>query len=293
MLEKIIGLLPSEALKRKICEVDFKFSEKDLLQIIYRYSKTFDERISLLREYSGIVSEETAECVKTYIEFEQSSFKSFSEDLRDCIFELHIKDTPQSYDKRYICLDYVSALSFIDLYNKEYEEIKEPASDKTRYTVIKRHIFSDKTGEGFSEDECGKCVLGKDKTLISVSDYVTFQKFFSCNDLCDSCGQTCPRRTDKVLYPRFLRCYDLVKYTDNEGAVRYGVYSAYYDSVPADYVNLIPLDSEAVYYHRLDKDFNDNVHIEAPLAEPVSPRILDEKMKADYAAVKKYIHDNP
>ena len=48
MTNEIIELLPSSDLKEKIRETNYRFTENELLQIIYRYCPTFDLRLSMM-----------------------------------------------------------------------------------------------------------------------------------------------------------------------------------------------------------------------------------------------------
>ena len=56
MYNEIIELLPSRTLKSKIFETGYKFTETELIYIIYEYAKTFKERGEMLRRFAKTAS---------------------------------------------------------------------------------------------------------------------------------------------------------------------------------------------------------------------------------------------
>ena len=61
MYNEIIELLPSGTLKNKIAETGYKFTETELIYIIYSFAKTFDERNEMLRGFAQSASAEAAD----------------------------------------------------------------------------------------------------------------------------------------------------------------------------------------------------------------------------------------
>ena len=106
MKDEIIELLPSDDLKAVIKEKKHQFSDDELLQIIYSYAPTFDARLELLERFSAFASPNVSALAKAYIKYEQDNFKRFTEESEGFVYELCIKDTPESYEEKYICSSY-------------------------------------------------------------------------------------------------------------------------------------------------------------------------------------------
>ena len=287
MLEKIIDLLPSDALKSKIRQSGWQFSHTDLLQIIYRYAPAFDDRISMLTAFADVAPSDVSDAATAYIKLETQSYKSFCSRTSDCVYELHIKDVPGAYDERYLCADYESALSYIDLFYDEYADIGVKETDKTRYTIVKRHVFSNGTGQCFSEDLRGECLLGKGKTLITVDVQEAFKSLFSCDGQCSVCGKICPHRAGEVQYPCFLSDRDVIKYTDDEGAEHFGVCRGFRGPETSDRIFVTPLEADFIRLRGFDED--NHLHIEAPLVDVAYPDELDDTTRDCYAALIAYL----
>ena len=102
--DKIISLIPSESLKKQIRLSGFQFSDKDLLSTAYHYAPDFETRIELLQMLAQTFSGALKAYVSRLILVQQQMLESFLTREDDVIYELHIKDTPDAYDERYICL---------------------------------------------------------------------------------------------------------------------------------------------------------------------------------------------
>lgn len=276
MLNEIIELLPSPDLKEKIKETNHQFKDNELLQIIYKYAPTFDLRLKLLSKFAQIASSDVSALAKVYIEYEQEKLKRFIEASDGFIYELHIKETPESYDESYICSSYNASLVCIDCFFEEYDA-KE--TEQTRYRIIKRKIFSEcKT---FEEDIYAECVLGANKTILEVSDYHNPRE---CENetLCSECTEICHRRCDTILFPNFVNDQDIIKYYHYEGKPTFGV--CLYTEDLAEDLYVIPLNSTTIRDHLFkdDSDYYDHCHIELPLAKLTTPDELDEVMRKNY-----------
>ena len=288
MTNEIIELLPSEDLKAKIRETGHHFSEGQLLQIIYEYAPSFEKRIELLERFARVAAPDISEQARVFISTQQNNFKNFVEKSEGFIYELHIKDTPDSYDERYLCASYEAALAFIDLFYEKYADIGTKETDESRYMIVKRKIFS---GSGkFEEDNYGECSLGPNKTLLKVDDY---ENEFVCelHIPCSDCDKICPRREYDLLFPCFVCDRALIRYRGHGGEEHFGVSLCDGNNCDelADCLYVIPLDSNAVSYHDFENDFNAHVHVELPLAETASIEDLDETMRNDYLEYLKYL----
>lgn len=292
MIDEIVELLPSKDLKAKIRESGYAFSELDLLQIIYGFAPSFEKRLVLLERFARVSSPEIARCVELYSEWQMRLFQLFCEESDGYIYELHIKEQPDAYDERYICSSYEAALKYIDLYYGEYGDVGSEESEKTRYKIVKRRIYTGDEAQGFCEDEMAVCVLGAHKTVLSVSDTRQWTPYDDykgeCDGDCMDCTKVCPWRADEILFPCFTHDRDAVSYTDHDGNTHFGI-CFQKDESPMDYLYIIPLDSNALRYHAFDEDLQAHEHIFAPLVEVVPLGALDEKMRADYWAYLKHL----
>ena len=116
MKDTVLSLLPSRALREKIREVGYEFTEQELLFILYEYAPTFEERMTLLERFAETASPEIQETVGLIMAWQRRIFDAFRVLGEGEVYELHIKDTPDSYDETYLCGSYEAALAYIDLF---------------------------------------------------------------------------------------------------------------------------------------------------------------------------------
>lgn len=280
MVNEIIELLPSAELKAKIKETNHQFKENELLQIIYRYAPTFDTRIDLLERFLSIAASDVSALAKAYIKYERENFSRFIEAPDGFVYELCIKDTPDAYEEKYLCSSYHAALVCIDRFYEEYVDVDTKETEKSRYKIIKRKVFSE--NDIFEEDAYAECVLGANKNVLEVSDY---RDPADCDSeiMCSECKDICPRRCDDLFFPCFVHNYAVIKYQDYKGLEHFGVNICLGEcDGMAQELYVIPLDSSEIREHCFDADFFDHVHIELPLATLASPDDLDETMRRNY-----------
>ena len=291
MKDTILELLPSRALKRKIREVGYEFSEAELLYILYEYAPTFDEKLTLLDAFAQTASPEIGESARLIAAWQRRIRDAFRICGAGEVYELHIKDTPESYDETYLCATVDAALAYIDLFYDEYDTTEK--GDSTRYRIVKRRIYTGKSGETFDEDYVAECVLDQHKRLLTVDDHADRSPYgigFCEGRDCDTCGKVCLTHHDWVLFPCFTGNEDLVKFTDDKGAMRYGI-NFQWDDSPADCLCVDPLDSLAVRYHSFENAGDDHEHPPLPLVELASIDELDKNMRKDYLAFMEYLKE--
>jgi hypothetical protein len=303
MYNEIIELLPSKTLKDKIQETEYKFTETELIYIIYEFAKTFEERQNLLRRFAENASNEGAKNAIMLADWQNEIYKNFREDSEGYIYELRIREE-EYCEERFICSSYEAALKYIDLYYDEYKDIGVEETEKSRYHIVKRRIYSGKEDEGFSEDGCAECILGAGKIIISVDDTrIICNRHYEVENACEECGFLCPTKVDEILFPCFVKNGDIIKYTqtvyskndiqeqfgERHKETHYGI-ALVNDSEPIDYIYTMPFDSDAVKHHKYDDmaRLEGHDHIYAPLAEVISIDELDEKMREDYFAYMQY-----
>lgn len=132
---RIVSLIPSTSLKNRIKLTNHRFSDADLLSIAYRYAPDFDARIELLQMLEQHFTGELRDYTSRLIQVQRQMLEVFGEPTENAVFELHIKDTPDAYDERYLCKSFDAAFRIIPLFFKEYD-CEENAL--TRYTIVKR-----------------------------------------------------------------------------------------------------------------------------------------------------------
>ncbi len=291
MKDTILELLPSRALKNKIREVSYEFTEKELLYILFEYAPTFEERLVLLDRFTETASPEIGETVRLIAAWQRRIIDAFRVLGEGEVYELHIKDTPDSYDETYLCGSYEAALAYIDLFYEEYDTTEK--GDSTRYRIVKRRIYAGKPEEAFDEDYLAECVLDQYKRVLTVDDEMDRSPYgigFCEGRDCDTCEKICLYDRSWVLFPCFTENGDLVKFTDDKGAVRYGINFQWNDD-PADCLCVDPLDSLAVRYHSFENAGDDHEHPPLPWVEPASIEELIKSMREDYLAFMAYLKE--
>lgn len=288
MIDEIVELLPSADLKTKIRETNYRFTEEQLLQIIYRYAPTYDARLEMLGRFAEIASSDVSALAKVYVEYEQENFKRFTEAPEGFVYELYIKETPDSCEEKYLCSSYHAALVCIDRFYEEYADVDAKETDKTRYRILKRKIFSE--SDVFDEDSYAEVILGEHKAVLEVSDY---KNPADCDSeiMCSECKEICPRRCDDVAFPCFVHNHDIIKYCDYTGKECFGVNLCICNGCDgmAEEFYIIPLDSSIIREHRFNETFYAHQHIELPLAALADPEDLDETMRRDYFAFIEFL----
>ncbi len=299
MYNEIIELLPSETLKKKIAETGYKFTETELIYIIYEFAKTFEQRKNMLLRFAETASAEAAKNAIMLADWQDEIYRNFRENSEGYIYELRIREE-EYCEERFICASYEAALKYIDLYYDEYKDIGVIETERSRYQIVKRRVYSGKDDEGFSEDGTAECILAAGKKLISVDDVrLICNRPYEVENACAECDFFCPAKVDEILFPCFVKDGDIIKYTEkvytgndlqeqypsHHTEEHYGI-ALVWDEEPIDYIYTLPFDSNAIKNHKYDETarLEAHDHIHAPLAEVVSIDELDEKMREDYLA---------
>ena len=291
MINEIIGLLPSGNLKEKIKSTNHQFTESELLQIIYNYAPTFYEKLSMLERFSATASSDVAALAKAYIEYEQNNYNRFVAEDSGFIYELHIKETPDSHDECYICASYKAALVCIDRFYEEYASVDAKETEKTKYKITKRKIFFEENK--FEEDTYAECILGTNKVILEISDCNASSEC-ELDTLCSECNEICPYRCDELKFPCFACGYAIIKYLDDEDKEQFGVSICWDDSCNGlgEEFYVIPLNSQSIREQRFDDNFYEHQHIPLPLATLAKLDDLDENMRKNYLAFVKWLKAN-
>ena len=98
---KIIKLIPSDTLKAFLNESKFRFEEKDLLAIINKYSRNYNEKIALLEEAVFRLADKSAVFhAKKLIDMHKSIYDGFMQPNQDCVYDITIIESDNSPDER-------------------------------------------------------------------------------------------------------------------------------------------------------------------------------------------------
>ena len=290
MINEIIDLLPSADLKAKIKETGYRFSEGNLLQIIYHYAPTFDKKLELLARFAETASPELAALANAYIEFEQDRYRAFTEQTEGFVYELLIKDTPDSYEEQYLCASYNAALLCIDRFYEEYADIDTKETEQSRYRILKRKIFFEENA--FEEDEYGECTLGAGKTVLDV--YYNDESDCDLDVMCEECKEICPYRCDNVDFPCFVKDRALVRYPTYKGKEQFGVCLCLCSENGCNGLTnelyVIQLNSPSIREHRFEDYHYEHDHIALPLVSLATPEELDEFTRKNYFAFMEYLN---
>lgn len=279
---RIVSLIPSKSLKDQIELTNYHLSNEDLLSTAYNYAKDYDTRLELLQMLEQHFTGELRDYTSRLIQVQRQMLESFLEQEENVVYELHIKDTPDAYDERYLCKSFDAALRIIPLFFKEYncEE-----NSLTRYTIIKRRILSEE--DEFSEDEIGELILLAGMRVYSANVWSFDRQAEACSGQCFKCNLPCAV-CHETIFPQFIRHGDAVKFYDFSGEESYGI-AFEPDNQPRSECYVIPLESDAVRYHDFANIHNAHQHIPAPLTERIKEEALPEEMREDYRACLQYI----
>lgn len=279
---RIVSLIPSTSLKNQIRLINHRLSDADLLSTAYRYAADYDARVELLQMLEQQFTGDLRDYTSKLIHVQCQMLEVFLKPEDNTVYELHIKDTPDAYDERYLCKSFDAAIRIIPLFFQEYD-CEE--NSLTRYTIVKRRVLSEEAD--FSDDELGELVMLAGMRVYSVNMWSFDHQAEECAGQCLNCNSPCAD-CHETIFPQFIQHGDAVKFYDLFGKESYGIALAF-NNLPCSEYYVIPLDSDAVRYHDFDNIHDAHQHIPAPLTERIEEAALPEEIRADYKACLKYI----
>lgn len=279
---RIVSLIPSTSLKNQIRLINYRLSDADLLSTAYRYAADYDARVELLQMLEQQFTGDLRDYTSKLIHVQRQMLEVFLKPEDNTVYELHIKDTPDAYDERYLCKSFDAAIRIIPLFFQEYD-CEE--NSLTRYTIVKRRVLSEEAD--FSDDELGELVMLAGMRVYSVNMWSFDHQAEECAGQCLNCNSPCAD-CHETIFPQFIQHGDAVKFYDLSGKESYGIALAF-NNLPCSEYYVIPLDSDAVRYHDFDNIHDAHQHIPAPLTERIEEAALPEEIRADYKACLKYI----
>lgn len=279
---RIVSLIPSTSLKNQIRLINHRLSDADLLSTAYRYAADYDARVELLQMLEQQFTGDLRDYTSKLIHVQRQMLEVFLKPEDNTVYELHIRDTPDAYDERYLCKSFDAAIRIIPLFFQEYD-CEE--NSLTRYTIVKRRVLSEEAD--FSDDELGELVMLAGMRVYSVNMWSFDHQAEECAGQCLNCNSPCAD-CHETIFPQFIQHGDAVKFYDLSGKESYGIALAF-NNLPCSEYYVIPLDSDAVRYHDFDNIHDAHQHIPAPLTERIEEAALPEEIRADYKACLKYI----
>lgn len=279
---RIVSLIPSTSLKNQIRLINHRLSDADLLSTAYRYAADYDARVELLQMLEQQFTGDLRDYTSKLIHVQRQMLEVFLKPEDNTVYELHIKDTPDAYDERYLCKSFDAAIRIIPLFFQEYD-CEE--NSLTRYTIVKRRVLPEEAD--FSDDELGELVMLAGMRVYSVNMWSFDHQAEECAGQCLNCNSPCAD-CHETIFPQFIQHGDAVKFYDLFGKESYGIALAF-NNLPCSEYYVIPLDSDAVRYHDFDNIHDAHQHIPAPLTERIEEAALPEEIRADYKACLKYI----
>ena len=290
MEKKIEGIIIkatcSKSLQKAIATTKFKMTEIDLLVLTYKHAPTYEKRIELLKLIelnadSVLVRKQANECIT----FEEQKLKRFIEDEPNCVFDVRIKDEPNSLEECYLAKTYHGALDKIRFFKKRYSFVRFKESSRTK--IVKRKVVDDLTEKEFNEDWRGEANYKGRAILTEVSH----------EECPDTMLHKAIKRLDRGIkdfthkapkLPRFLKDMDVVCF-DFFGEITYAIIQVFEDASSNDIeyeddcaycIVIAPkifdkqINSEEQFYERI---VGAHQHIEYPRLTIIQPSDLPAK----------------
>lgn len=286
--KEILSCIWSRTLKESLANSGHSFTERELLGIAWHFAPDYEERIRLLGllvSYAPSVSEQ-AELV---IQWQKKLWADFCREVPGEIFELCIKDPPDSYEERYLCANVPACMEMIEQFYQEYDFTIRSA--EAQITILKRKIL--RSGDPFREDETGSCRLGWNNMLLDVTTEERCTEFGPYSP--DSCAPENCVRDIEVCFPPFFSGTTPVRYRMPDGLVHYGLHMPFREASETCYV--IPLDGEMMNSRDYEAHwgYHWHEHICCPFVEKTEPEELPVKLRDNYNSFVAWMEspDNP
>lgn len=285
---EITNCIWSTGLKKRIAEVSYSFSEKDLLGIAFHFSQSFEERIRLLQLLADSklsVSEHAARCVS----WQKESLAAFKQKGGHEVYELRIKVEPDYIrEERYLCDTYDTALQMIDAF---YDNFEIAETGQTRYIIEKRTVF--RSDHLVDDEDLRECVLRSGKVLFTVDSSLT--EYGPCCYSCLDCANPCILNIE-VCFPTFISDRSPVRYRTAYGDIRYGIHLNFgYEDKTKYYYYVIPLNGDLLKLQKFDRDWGRHEHdpVSAPNVDIAAPEELDAELLENYQAFLAWMDSEP
>jgi len=281
LYNQVLDLLPSKDLKQAIANHHTVLKPIELVKIIEGYAKSFDHRIILLEGLKDCTDDRAViEFIERQIQYHLNSRAKFVSEDDGSVFELLIKETPDSYEEHYLCTSISAAMRYIPLFFQEYE--CAPNVD-TYFEIKKRKIIGEH--DAFQEDYIASCYLNDKAEPLTYGACGIKRNY--CDGRCFDCNQTCIYNI-QIGFPIFLDNLALVRYkTGNKHS--YGIHLN--NITDDDTIYVLDLANEVMVYKDFKNDFYAHEHIDAPLVEKVDLQDVPDDIRKTYEAYVSYRHE--
>ena len=255
----------------------YTFSDTDLAYMAYHFTRNLDDRVDLLKQIYELTDDNNLkDMINKAINGIKEEYSNFIKPEENAIFEACIKETPSSWEERYLCKTYEGALKRISLFFEFYRIAIQ--NDSSWFYINKRIAKDCNTVEEFIEDEIGSMTLLKGLVIQDVKYYPTREEK-------DKNSDEYGFLNIEIKYPEILNNFDIVKY-NRGGEVNFAINIINFS---INDLYLIPLDED--YYDEEDLEFiwDSHLHTELPLIEKISYDQLSEKLKINYDKIVNHI----
>ncbi len=294
---QIIDMLPS-SLRAEIEACGYTVPEMDLLRIVYLHAGSFAEQLAyfhVLQEEGD--TEEVRANARLMREHLEQAFSDFKCGAANVVYELCIKDTPDSYEEKYLCATLEAALGAIPLYYELYPGIAKE-SPQSRYRIVKRKVF-DAAGP-LDEDTVSECEYRAGGVLYRIYD----SNAVVCDErgdiICEDCKKICLSRVGvNPCLPKYLRDGDVVAYYQHGKKVfGYDIDLDLYNhadlpkdpSFASEYY-IIPLYENGGDYSSREL-FNMHHHVTAGLVERANLCDLSKRQAEEAEMIRSFLRGN-
>jgi len=299
---KILEATCSKSLQTAILKSKFEISDFDLLILTYRHAPDYDTRLNLLHlikdnSKDSATKERAIKCIA----FETEKLRRFIESEENCVFEVKIKETPNTWEERYLAKTFNGALKKVEYFCQYYECSKMDIN--SRFGIVKRKVIDEIKLEDFGEDWRGEATYNGKSTLLNVlyedlkteilNDGVKCE-FDKCD--CGNCKQPC--FTSKMpKLPQFLKNLDIVCFNDYYGMKQYGVVFVFdiNNNDSDDCAYCIPLDKERIcnrtikskkaFFEKLISGLHE--HVEYPRIDVIKATDLPNDVQKAYQTLMR------
>ena len=152
---QILEATCSKSLQNAIQQSKFEVSDFDLLFLAYKHAPDYNTKLDLLSVIEsnvedGAIKEYAAKC----IDFEKEKLQRFVDPGENCVFEVKIKETPDSWEERYLAKTFNGVLKKVEYFSEYYECTKMGIN--SRFEIVKRRVVDETKIEEFDEDWRGE-----------------------------------------------------------------------------------------------------------------------------------------
>lgn len=293
--KQIIVVTCSKSLQKALQTTKFELTDFDLLLLAYEHAADYETRLNLLNIFAINTDDfEVRKQAELCISFEKDKLFRLMGTEQDCVFEIKIKETENSWEERYLAKTFSGALKKAEYFCKYYKDV---FNVNARFKIGKRKVIDETSIQDFEEDCCGEATYNGKSVLLELWHRDLENRLLDGDNNCDDeerdccdCKNKCfTRRIPKL--PQFLKSFDIVCYNDYYGEKEYAVVfvwttekfdndgCAYCIPLKADRICNGSIKSEKAFW---DMFLNLHTHIEYPRIEIIQADDLPKDKRKAY-----------